>query len=340
MPNIDFPRLACAALNSTDRLIEGRCCPDQYLGPLSEILDQNAFPQRLPAVLRPQGPCIVMVLESPHVAEFIGDPGPAKGFTGEMIRQHLRQALPSVHLETYGLVIVNAIQYQCSLGASTELFRDRVFRAIWRSEGRQDFVQRITRVYRPADIVLNCCTKGNDFLVEVPLRVMVERELRQALPGVKPLRRLHPSAWRKPHFISVEWSSDSPGDERIADQVPSITLPEMQPSILVEPPVDAHGSMASAPSGIAVNQATECQQGHTLEKVRENVPVSGALCTVLVFSDGSLQFMKTSTFDPDGAITAKAKQLLGMPVQTTCWNPRTSPDKWSSRGYFNNIFPA
>ncbi len=340
MPIIDFPRIASAALAAPGRLIEGRSCPDQYLGPLSEILGQQAFPQRLPADLRPQGPCVVMVLESPHVDEFIGDPGPAKGFTGEMIRQHLREALPSVHLKAYGLVIVNAIQHQCSLGASTELFRDRVFRAAWWPEGRQDFAQRIVRAYRPDDIVLNCCTKGNHYQAEVPLRVLVERELRQALPGVRSVRRLHPSAWRKPQLVPVEWLDDSPGADRGVNQGTPLAPPGMQLGSLAKPSLDARGGMAATPSRVAAEPFTERQPGLKLEEVRENILMSGALCTVLVFADGSRQFMKTSTFDPDGSITAKARQLLGMTVTTTCWNPRTSPGKWSSRGYFNNIFPA
>jgi hypothetical protein len=72
--------------------------------------------------------------------------------------------------------------------------------------------------------------------------------------------------------------------------------------------------------------------------VKENVMISGAPCTVLLLSDGSQQHMKTSTFDPHGLITRKAKSLIGFSVRTTSWNPKSQPSKWSSLGYFNDIF--
>ncbi|MEY5146289.1 MAG: hypothetical protein RL224_603, partial [Actinomycetota bacterium] len=92
MSNIDFARIAREAIASRESQIESRCCPDQYMGTLSQILGRPVFPERLPAIMRPNLPCIIMVLESPHIDEFIGTPGPAKGFTGEMIRMYLHKA--------------------------------------------------------------------------------------------------------------------------------------------------------------------------------------------------------------------------------------------------------
>lgn len=76
----------------------------------------------------------------------------------------------------------------------------------------------------------------------------------------------------------------------------------------------------------------------TLVQVRESVLVRGSLCTVLVMGDDRMLHMKTSTFDKDGAVTRKAKSLIGSRVQTTCWDPIGAPGKWSSQGYFRNIY--
>ncbi len=75
-----------------------------------------------------------------------------------------------------------------------------------------------------------------------------------------------------------------------------------------------------------------------LVEVRESVLVRGSLCTVLLMSDGRTLHMKTSTFDPDGEITKKARGLIGSRVRTTCWDPISAPGKWSSQGYFRNIY--
>lgn len=75
-----------------------------------------------------------------------------------------------------------------------------------------------------------------------------------------------------------------------------------------------------------------------LVRVEENVLVSGSPCTVLTFGDGTKRSMKTTTFDKDKSITAKAKTLVNKRVRTTCWDPIYEPGKWSSRGYFRNIF--
>lgn len=309
MPNVNFPRIASEVIASSSRLIESRSCPDQYMGSLSQILGRQTFSERSLATMRPNSPCIIVVLESPHVDEFIGDLGPAKGFTGEMIRMHLHKALPLGNISAYGLIVMNAIQYQCSLGVSTDLYRDRVFRAAWNHGGRESLGARVEQLFRHGDILVNCCTKGKDYQVETPLRMLVERELRRVLPGVRSIRRLHPSAWRKPTLIPVEWATEDPEfhDKAQAKRVVTSELTG-RASTAIE---------SSAP------------KRNTLMEVREDVVISGTRCTVLVFSDGSTQHMKTATFDPQGSITAKAKRMLGMAVKTTCWNPRSAPGRWS-----------
>lgn len=336
MPSIEFHQIATEVVASSDRSIEIRSCPDQYMGPLSQILGKQSFPQRILATLRPNMPCVIMVLESPHIDEFIGNPGPAKGFTGEMIRMHLHMALPITNLHAYGLIVMNAIQYQCSLGVSTDLYRDKVFRATWNSGARESLGDRVKQLYRHGDIIMNCCTKGKDYQTETPLRLLVEKELRKILPGVRSVRRLHPSAWRKPLLIPTEWTAGAL--ENRDTQHPQTLLSTLN-SAYRKVSSDMHASSTST-RNFPVAKEELAAPGNNLVEVREDVVINGALCTVLVFSDGSSQHMKTETFDPQGLITAKAKRLLGMSVRTTCWNPRSAPGRWSSLGYFNDVFPA
>jgi len=81
-------------------------------------------------------------------------------------------------------------------------------------------------------------------------------------------------------------------------------------------------------------------QPDTLVAVNDDVPFRGSMCTELVMGDGSRLYMKTSTFDRLGRITAKARILKGQRVKTTCWDPYDKPGYWSSRGYFRNIYPT
>ena len=342
MSNIDFVRIAREAIASRESQIESRCCPDQYMGTLSQILGRPVFPERLPAIMRPNLPCIIMVLESPHIDEFIGTPGPAKGFTGEMIRMHLHKALPLENISAYGLIVMNAIQYQCSFGVSTDLYRDRIFRAAWNHGGRKSLGARVEQLFRHGDILVNCCTKGKDYQVNVPLRLLVEGELRRVLPGTRSIRRLHPSSWRKPPLVPVEWSTVG---LEIRDVLPQAELISSRPKVSPETAKSGLNLWRSGVDSVSDGHASNPNVHQAIEKnklvdVQEGVLVSGARCTVLVFSNGSRQHMKTATFDPQGVITAKAKGLLGMAVKTTCWNPRSAPGRWSSLGYFNDIFPA
>ena len=125
----------------------------------------------------PVAPCekaaIIIVLESPHIAEF--DPvtkcgiGPCRGKTGLNIAKYLPSILMnnsvglSLGYKEYDLVIVNAIQYQCSLGEETKLYRDAMFLYYWeQSEVREDFKKRLNfaRSKYAESIVINCCTNG------------------------------------------------------------------------------------------------------------------------------------------------------------------------------------
>ena len=187
------------------RPIETRECPDQYLGLICESVSMHQFARRLPANQRPSHACIVMVLESPHVDEYVGELGPAKGATGEMIRQHLMISLGLAETQNFGLILVNAIQHQCSLGSNTAVYRDRIFRAVWANGGEKDFSSRISTLYRSGDVLVNCCTRGNDFEINMPLRNLVEVALRKSIPDAICLRRTHPASWFDAKWRGKEW---------------------------------------------------------------------------------------------------------------------------------------
>ena len=75
-----------------------------------------------------------------------------------------------------------------------------------------------------------------------------------------------------------------------------------------------------------------------LGAVNTEVNHRGSLCTELVMEDGVRLYMKIIAFDSDLSVTAKAKKLVGKKVRTSCWDPIREPGKWSSQGYFRNLY--
>lgn len=202
---VEFERIVDGTVALQGRPFEKRSCPDLYVGTLAEIIGHSTFPFRLPVSQRPEAPSLILVLESPHIEEFVDVPGPAKGFTGEMIRKYLPDAFELKGRDGYGLILLNAIQYQCSLGSNTVVYRDRVFRAVWAQGGKENFQARFQAIFKPGDQVMNCCTKGNDFEINPPLRALVEVAIRQVNPELQTIKRLHPAAWRDPAWRGKAW---------------------------------------------------------------------------------------------------------------------------------------
>ena len=77
-----------------------------------------------------------------------------------------------------------------------------------------------------------------------------------------------------------------------------------------------------------------------LDQVETDVEYRGSQCTCLVLSDGKRWYMKADTFDRAGNITAKAQTLIGQPVTVTSWDPVSQPGRWSSLGYFRNVYAS
>jgi hypothetical protein len=187
-------------------------CPDQYVGKIAEFKlkkdgGSGDFPIRssMNDVME-RGKCLIMILESPHESEFDGQrngKGPAHGATGSNLRNktHWEQIFGNDY-DDYGLILINAVRYQCSLGISTDCVRSSVFSKVWQQGGKEDFIKRLLDFTKRGDVIVNCCTVGGDkkhsSLHNLVQSVLYE-ELRERLihNGVtKFLKGTHPSSWR------------------------------------------------------------------------------------------------------------------------------------------------
>lgn len=192
-------------------------CPDQYVGCLGDLSKHVGFTEgsRRETDFREQGRrCIILVLESPHKDEFQDGQaiGPAVGSTGRNIAEHLwdMPEFKPLAAET-GVILMNAIQYQCSLGEPTWKCRDDVFRKLWSDRGYSvDFKTRLRKIIRAGDVVANCCTKGKK---RKYLREMVHESIVEVLDERKnvPLYgRAHPCSWWSPRVRQASpWYSRS-----------------------------------------------------------------------------------------------------------------------------------
>lgn len=191
---------------------EKRRCPDQYVGLIGELgRDGVHFAERRDVSQRPKGvSCLFLVLESPHLDEFKEVPGgprvpcPANGYTGKRIAAHL----PTMGFDaTPGLILFNAIPFQCSLGEKpAKKHRDREFLKLWSSGGRAYFQERLKSAFLPSDIILNCCTKGVDSK-HPHLRERVQEAIESVVPACMVHRNTHPASWRLAPGKAWPWNS-------------------------------------------------------------------------------------------------------------------------------------
>lgn len=170
-------------------------CPDQYVGMISDLQAQSRF-HRAPVASRPPNQaCVILVLESPHKDEYEGTRpiGPANGSTGRNIRRWLPE---HVGLRSFGLILVNPIPFQCSLGEEQRLTTSKVFRAMWEAGEGSRFAERLKAIYSADDIVLNCCTKGIRRKGQVWLRTLVDHVITAHVPSGCIERWNHPAHWK------------------------------------------------------------------------------------------------------------------------------------------------
>ena len=120
---------------------------------------------------------IVIVGESPHRDEYRVSKGVCSTFTRPLcrcdtkIKEYLKKNSNNWFNSSldYDVVIVNAIQYQCSFGLglwghpNNQNQRDKVFEWTWNHQpAKQDLLDRITGIISNKNnvIILNCCTKN------------------------------------------------------------------------------------------------------------------------------------------------------------------------------------
>lgn len=188
--------------------LEERACPDQYVGTLGQLRADGVIASRFMSSTRPNHSAVLLILESPHIFEFRHPLGPAKGTTGRLIAKHAL-CVPGLHgKDNASLVLINAIQYQCSLGEKPSRHRDEVFIAAWQNFGRSDFVARLKATYQASDLVVCACTKGGDGELNTSLRQLVYAAIVDALPKeARILRRTHPSSWFSQKNRDHEWAA-------------------------------------------------------------------------------------------------------------------------------------
>lgn len=197
---LNFPEFVREVVHQPLANIEGRACPDQYVGIVRNV--QDGFHRQNVRCRPPDRRYVILILESPHKAEYARELGPAQGNTGTLIRRHVANLECFQHCQDFGLILMNAIQYQCSLGCSPSSFRDVVFRNVWRNGGSECFVERLRSYLRDNDVVANCCTKGS-----VPeLRTLVQSTLAENFRHLAVKRRTHPSSWWSGINRNAEWA--------------------------------------------------------------------------------------------------------------------------------------
>ncbi|MBQ4666664.1 hypothetical protein [Aeromonas hydrophila] len=120
---------------------------------------------------------IIIVTESPHIEEFnnvqiidlvlgtLVDARPVNGKTGANIMNHLVELLKSEGLSfdngNYPVIVINAIQEQCSLGKDTKLYRTENFITRW--ENNRHILQSRLGSIIPI-LTINACTAGDFYI--------------------------------------------------------------------------------------------------------------------------------------------------------------------------------
>ena len=191
-------------------------CPDQIIGHMNNNIftphtsriniDYITNTNGIDSINNTLTDPIVVVLESPHKYEY--DPitgmalGPAMGTTGTLFIQHFASILSRssnislINGNRYDVVLVNAIQYQCSLGLplsgksnrANKQQRDNYFIASLSNPNNNDFIRRISAINPFA--VINLCTIGLS-----DLQKEVENQLNNSTIKKNRTTGYHPSNW-------------------------------------------------------------------------------------------------------------------------------------------------
>lgn len=144
-------------------------CPDQIVASLingswTDLARKRLLPKRQ------HGQRVLhVVLESPHADEFGPSPqfsplGPAMGTTGANLKKYLA-LIPGLQQGHFLVHLINAIQYQCSLGSLGNRLckkrRDHIWHECWHNHnGRSFFLNRLRCYYQKNDLVVVAATQS------------------------------------------------------------------------------------------------------------------------------------------------------------------------------------
>ena len=175
---------------------------------------------------------IILILESPHGDEYKRNNnqcvylGPAMGSTKNNINNYLLSNLLKYNRTNdegtfsrlnffsklksgkYNLVLLNAVQYQCSLNLNLEentnvKIKEEIFNSFFKDPYvKQDFIKRINDC-NPS-IIINCCT-GGEYKKNKGLQNQVQDILDTNFKNKKRLMGSHPSSG---FFCRGFWNSD------------------------------------------------------------------------------------------------------------------------------------
>lgn len=152
-------------------------CPDQSVGLVkaacaSGVFDRVDIVDAYKGIDLAEGR-IILVLESPHDKEYVLRSGkwialgPAQGCTGCRIRGKFREIFnEQFSVDAYELILLNAIQYQCSLGRKLEKFgkiKDQIVQSLLATtEFQEDLEKRLLSAWRPKckDFIVNVCSSN------------------------------------------------------------------------------------------------------------------------------------------------------------------------------------
>lgn len=187
------------------------CCPDQSVGIVKGACAPGEF-KRAKIVEDYKGITdaagrIILVLESPHDQEYVlklgkwTARGPAHGCTGCQIRDKFREIFNGkFSVDNYELILVNAIQYQCSLGrrlsgkGNFSKEKNEIMRILLlHHDFQENLKRRLSMVWRQhsTDFIVNASSSKREICCLI--NSVITRITTRYICGIP-----HPSSWRNP----------------------------------------------------------------------------------------------------------------------------------------------
>lgn len=132
---------------------------------IDDLFDRKEINDFLLGVLKKK--CVIYLLESPHIDEFINEPYfPAKGMgngdTGKLLSDHMVTILNKYIVSESDIFIMNRIQYQTSLGWQDRKIKESVFNKMWQdSTVYNDLIHRVQTIVEKYEeiVIFDCNTK-------------------------------------------------------------------------------------------------------------------------------------------------------------------------------------